>query len=204
MFIFAFEEDQYNFFLKTEKRLQILPYEGFLWLFCQCVCNTACRAWHTPRQSLQNQCSGHLWGWAMLWPAEEVLDRQDQRVDIPAHARTAHERLLHKKKWRKKNWKRMSAESSFMSPQQPYRSRDWTDLNWSNRRTFLLWNWAPQGTAVSICSLLTKGRKGSTHDDVNTLPRIISTLFMMSHLQNARHNMVTLTAVSWWLSSVRF
>ena len=28
-------------------------------------------------------------GWAKPWSTEEMLDRQHQRVDIPAHARTA-------------------------------------------------------------------------------------------------------------------
>ena len=30
----------------------------------------------------------------------------------------------------KKDWKRICAESSLMSPWWPYRSRDWTELNW--------------------------------------------------------------------------
>ena len=32
----------------------------------------------------------------MLWSAQEILDGQHQRVDIPAHARTAHNGLLQK------------------------------------------------------------------------------------------------------------
>ena len=48
------------------------------------------RASHTPQQPLQNHPLGHLGGWAMLWLAEEMLDGQHQRVDIPTHARTAH------------------------------------------------------------------------------------------------------------------
>ena len=43
------------------------------------------RACHTPRQPLENHPSGHLGG-----SAEEMLDGQHQRVDIPALARTAH------------------------------------------------------------------------------------------------------------------
>ena len=35
--------------------------------------------------------------WATPWLAEEILDRQTQRVDIPAHARTAHKGLLQKR-----------------------------------------------------------------------------------------------------------
>ena len=35
-------------------------------------------------------------GWATPWSAKEVLGGQHQRVDLPAHARTAHNDLLHK------------------------------------------------------------------------------------------------------------
>ena len=41
--------------------------------------------------------SGHLGGWATPWSAEEILDEQHQRVEIPARARTAHKGLLHKR-----------------------------------------------------------------------------------------------------------
>ena len=40
---------------------------------------------------------GNLGGWATPWSAEEMLDEQHQRVDIPAHARTAHKNLLQKR-----------------------------------------------------------------------------------------------------------
>ena len=33
----------------------------------------------------------------MPWSAEEMLDGQYQRVDVPAHARTAHKGLLQKR-----------------------------------------------------------------------------------------------------------
>ena len=58
-----------------------------------------CMVWacHTPRQPLQNRPSGHLGRWATPWWAEEMLDEHHQRVDIPAHARTAHKGLLHKR-----------------------------------------------------------------------------------------------------------
>ena len=36
-------------------------------------------------------------GWATPWSAEEMLDGHHQRVDIPAHARTAHKVLLQKR-----------------------------------------------------------------------------------------------------------
>ena len=50
------------------------------------------RACLTPRQPVQNHPSWHLWGWA-----EEMLDGQHRRVDIPAHARSAHKGLLQKR-----------------------------------------------------------------------------------------------------------
>ena len=43
-----------------------------------------------PKSILQ----GYLGGWATPWSAVEILDRQRQRADIPAHARTAHKSLL--------------------------------------------------------------------------------------------------------------
>ena len=46
----------------------------------------------SPQPSLRD--SG---GWAMPWSAKEMLDGQPQRVDIPAHARTAHKGLLQKR-----------------------------------------------------------------------------------------------------------
>ena len=55
------------------------------------------RACHTPQQPLQNRSSGHLGGWATPWSAEEMLDGQHQKVDIPAHVRTAHKSLLWKR-----------------------------------------------------------------------------------------------------------
>ena len=47
------------------------------------------RACHTPRQPLQNHPSGHFGGWATPWSAEEMLDGQHHRVNIPAQARAA-------------------------------------------------------------------------------------------------------------------
>ena len=82
-----------------------------------------------PGQSFQNHPSGHLGGWTSPWLAEEMLDGQHQRVDIPVQARTAHKGRLQKK--RKKNWKRISAELSLMSSDDPVNQRDWTELNWT-------------------------------------------------------------------------
>ena len=53
-------------------------------------------ACHTPRQPSQNHPSGNLGRRAAPWSAEEMLDGQHQRVDIPAHARTPHEGVLPK------------------------------------------------------------------------------------------------------------
>ena len=45
----------------------------------------------------KNHPSGHLGGWSTPWLAEEMLDGQHQRVDIPADATTAHKGLLQKR-----------------------------------------------------------------------------------------------------------
>ena len=42
-----------------------------------------------PRQPLQNHSPGHLGEWATPWSAGEMLHGHYQRVDIPAHVRTA-------------------------------------------------------------------------------------------------------------------
>ena len=64
---------------------------------CQETETCMVRACHTPRQPLQNHPSGHLGGWAIPGLAEEMLGGQRQRVDFPAHARTAHNGLLQKR-----------------------------------------------------------------------------------------------------------
>ena len=53
---------------------------------------------HTSRRPLQNHPSWHFGGWAMPLSAEEMLNGQHQRVNIPANARIAHKGLLQKKK----------------------------------------------------------------------------------------------------------
>ena len=55
------------------------------------------RACHTPRRLLQNHPSEHLGRWVTPWSAEEMLDKQRQRVDIPTYARTAHNGLPQKR-----------------------------------------------------------------------------------------------------------
>ena len=44
-----------------------------------------------------NHPPGHLGGWATPWSAEEMLDGQHQRVDIPGHTRTGYKGLLQKR-----------------------------------------------------------------------------------------------------------
>ena len=44
-----------------------------------------------------NHPSGHLGQWAKPWSAEEMLDGHRQRVDNPAHARTAYMDFRHKR-----------------------------------------------------------------------------------------------------------
>ena len=56
---------------------------------CQETETGIARACHAPRQTLQNHPSGYLGGWATPWSAEEMLDGQRQRMDVPAHARSA-------------------------------------------------------------------------------------------------------------------
>ena len=68
----------------------------------------------------------------MPWSAKEMLDGQHQRVDIPAHARTAHKAFC------KKDWKRISAESFSVSPRRPNRSRELTDLNTTYRKNIVV------------------------------------------------------------------
>ena len=43
--------------------------------------------------TFENHPSGHLWGWVMLWWAEEVLDGHNQRVKVPSHSRSAYKGL---------------------------------------------------------------------------------------------------------------
>ena len=56
-----------------------------------CQKTETCMFWacHMPRQPLQNHPLRHLGGRAMPWSAEEMLDEQHQRADIPAYAKIA-------------------------------------------------------------------------------------------------------------------
>ena len=60
-------------------------------------------------------------GWATLWSAEEMLDGQGQRIDVPVYE-------LLTRAFCREDWKRLFAESSFMSPRGPSQSKDWTEL----------------------------------------------------------------------------
>ena len=82
---------------------------------CQDTETGIVRACHTPLQPLQNHPPGHLGGWATLWLAEEMLDAQHQRVDIPVHARTAQKGLL---------WKRLEEDLCWIIPHASCRPND--------------------------------------------------------------------------------
>ena len=64
---------------------------------CQEMETCMVQACHTPQQPLQNHPSGHLGEWVTPLSAEEMVDGQHQRVEIPAHASTAHKGLLQKR-----------------------------------------------------------------------------------------------------------
>ena len=58
----------------------------------------------------------------MLWFAEEMLDGQHQRADIPAHARTAHKGLLQK---------RLAGDRCWNVPHVPMMTLLVKGLNWT-------------------------------------------------------------------------
>ena len=75
---------------------------------------------------LQNHSSGHLGGRSTLWSAEEMLERQRQRADIPVHAKTAHNGLPHKRL--DENLRRIVPHDPPLLLKRPNRARDWTEL----------------------------------------------------------------------------
>ena len=89
-------------------------------LLGNCQETETCTVWacHTPRQPLYTYPSGHLGGRATPWQAEEMLNGQHQRVDIPACSRIAHKGFLQQRQ------EEDPAESSLMSPRRLNRSRD--------------------------------------------------------------------------------
>ena len=66
-------------------------------LNCRFVDSCMVCTYHTLRQPFQIHPARHLGEWAMFWSVEKMLDVRHQRVDIPAHTRTAHNSLLQKK-----------------------------------------------------------------------------------------------------------
>ena len=70
--------------------------------------------------------SGHLGGWVTPWSAEETLDGH-QRVDIPAHARTARSGLLQKTREENLCWILCHVPPTTQS----VKGLNWTELNWN-------------------------------------------------------------------------
>ena len=98
------------------------------------------RACQAPQQPLKNHPSGHLGGWATPWSAEEMLHGQHQRVDIPAHARTAHNGFLQK---------RLGEDLCSIVPHVSPTTKSVIGLNWTElcgvkedcRHLHLIWQW---------------------------------------------------------------
>ena len=111
---------------------------------CQETETCMIQACHTPWHPLQNHPSGHPGGWVTPWSAEEMLDGQHQRMDIPAHARLALKGLL--QKWLEKD---LCWIPHF--PQWPNRSRDWTEL--SNSNTNYIWSQMHSGHSRIVSEL---------------------------------------------------
>ena len=80
-------------------------------------------ACHMSPQPLQKHQSGHLGGWTLLWSAQEMLDGQHQRVDIPAYAITAHKGFLRRELEEDLCW----IIPHLPPPPQLNQSRDWTE-----------------------------------------------------------------------------
>ena len=87
------------------------------------------RACHTPWQPLQNHPSGTLEdGGRRVRQRTIMLDRQCQKVDIPALAKTAHNVLLHQRQ----------EDLCWIVPHVPLTAQSGSGLNWSERHSF--WN----------------------------------------------------------------
>ena len=74
-----------------------------------------------------------------------------------------------------RDWKRISAESSFMYPRRPNRSRDWTEVNWAEGLNWTLQkqqedmdtNWTSQGVErVHVDGFPCRGIRLSTDSHV--------------------------------------
>ena len=64
---------------------------------CQEKENYMVWASHALPQPLPNHPSGHLGAWATQRSAQDLLDGQRQRLDVPAHAGTTHDSLSKKR-----------------------------------------------------------------------------------------------------------
>ena len=70
----------------------------------------------------QNHSSGHLGGRGTLWPAEEMLDGQSQRVDVSAYSTTAPNGLPQK---------RLEKDLYWIVPHVPQTTLWFKELNWT-------------------------------------------------------------------------
>ena len=85
------------------------------------------RACQTPWQLLQNHPSGHLRGWATPWSAEEMVDGQCQRADIPAHCQNCAQWPPAENTGRESLLKRLSCPAD--DPIGQRTELNWTELN---------------------------------------------------------------------------
>ena len=84
----------------------------------------------------------HLEGFATPWLTEKMLDGQHQRVDIPAHARTAHKGLLQK---------RLKEDLCWIFPIVSPTTRSVKWLNWPERSSHASWF-----NRISFCSVIVR------------------------------------------------
>ena len=112
-----------------------------------------CMVWacHTPWQHLQTILQGTLGGgWHRARQRKCWIDNINDWKSLPMLE------LLTMASCRK-DWKKISVESSLMYPRRPSRSRDWTELNWTdilvvNERTLSLFpRIRLQSTIFSFC-----------------------------------------------------
>ena len=104
---------------------------------------------------------GHLGGSATPRSEEEMLDGQHQRVDIPAHARTAYKGLLQKTLWvdlrwivshihpttqsiKGLNWSELSRDAFTI-----YDPRESCDHSWPKRQLRLLLSWCLMSVPIN-------------------------------------------------------
>ena len=102
---------------------------------------------------------GHLVGWVMPWLAEEMLDGQHQRVDIPAHARNGQNDPLQK---------RLAEDLHWIIPHvTPPPMTQWVmGLN----RTELNWTEPNLCNSLELCTLIVKCTEPPDKSSPNPLP----------------------------------